>query len=240
VVVAGRDGDHAWLARVSKDGRLSWEKTFGLGKVASVAVMGDVILVAAFEASGEPVAGRIQAHVALWRFSLAGESLGHQIVRDEIAQNPNTTWIMKVTTAPNTIYVFSAWTQLSMSPIATKPLSVVKMDMQGHVVWQKEIADTSVQTRIGSSLCVHAVGVLADGSALADCPVDGGIKLFRLEPNAGEIARTFLPNIQRQNCDGMAGSSWFMVQRSENAVWIFGNGRSCTWLQQMSLTDFHK
>ena len=31
------------------------EETFGLGAIASVAVMGDVILVAAFEASGEPV-----------------------------------------------------------------------------------------------------------------------------------------------------------------------------------------
>lgn len=240
VVVAGRDGDHAWLARVSKDGRLSWEKTFGLGKVASVAVMGDIILVAAFEASGEPVAGRIQARVALWRFSDAGELLGQQIIRDEIAQNPSTSWVMKVSVAQNAIYVFSAWMDLSASPIASKPLSVVKMDMQGHVLWQKEIADTSFQTRIGSSLCVHAVGVLTDGSALADCPGDGGIKLFRLEPNAGEIARTFLPNMQRQNCDGMVGSSWFMVQRSESAVWIFGNGRGCTWLQQISLTDFRK
>ena len=88
VVVAGRDGDHAWLARVTKDGRLSWEKTFGLGKVAAVAVMDDVILVAAFEASGEPVTGPVQARVALWRFSDAGELLDHQIIRDEIAKSP--------------------------------------------------------------------------------------------------------------------------------------------------------
>lgn len=111
VVVAGKEDNHSWLARVSRDGRLSWEKTFGLGAIASVAVMGDVILVAAFEASGEPVAGRIPARVVLWRFSDAGELLGQQIIRDEIAQSPSTLWVMKVTVAANAIYVFSSWTE---------------------------------------------------------------------------------------------------------------------------------
>lgn len=227
-------------ARVLKDGRISWTKTFGLGAIASVAVMGDVILVAAFEAIGEPVAGRIPARVSLWRFSDAGELLGQQIICDEIAHRPTSSWVMKVAVAADAIYVFSAWTDLSASPITTALLGIVKMDMQGHILWQKEIADTFYRTRIGSSLCVRATVVLSDGSVLADCRGEGGIKLFRLEPSAGEITQSLLPNMQRPNCEGIFGASWFIVQRSENDVWLFGTGDGCTWLQQMSLGDFRK
>lgn len=239
VVVAGKENNRSWLARVSKDGRLSWEKTFGLGAIASVAVMGDVILVAAFEAIGEPVAGRIPARVVLWRFSDAGELLGQQIIRNEIAQSPSTLWVMKVTVAANAIYVFSSWTE-PWTPRNAKPLSIVKMDAQGHVLWQKEIADTIRQSRVGPSPCVHAVAVLADGSALADCLAEGGIKLFRLESNAGEVAERLLPNMQRPTCEAIFGTSWFIVQHSGNGVWLFGTGDGCTWLQQMSLDDFRK
>jgi hypothetical protein len=240
VVVAGKEENHTWLVRVLKDGRIAWTKTFGLGAIASVAVVGDVILVAAFEAIGEPVAGRIPARVALWRFSDAGELLGRQIIRDEIAHRPTSSWVMKVTVAANAIYVFSAWMDLLASPETTTPLGIVKMDMQSHVLWQKEIADTFYRTRIGSSLCVRATVVLSDGSVLADCRGEGGIKLFRLEPSAGEITQSFLPNMQRPNCEGIFGASWFIVQRSENDVWLFGTGGRCTWLQQMSLGDFRK
>ncbi|MEA2820227.1 MAG: hypothetical protein QOJ86_2231 [Bradyrhizobium sp.] len=239
VVVAGREDNHSWLARVSKDGRLSWEKTFGLGAIASVAVMGDVILAAAFEEIGEPVAGRIPARVVLWRFSDAGELLGRQIIRDEIAQSPSTLWVMKVTVAANAIYVFSSWTE-PWTPSTAKPLSVVKMDAQGRVLWQKEIADTILQTRAGPLPCVHGVLVLADGSALADCLAEGGVKFFRLEPNTGEVAERLLLNMQRPNCEGIFGLSWFIVQRSENDVWSFGTGGGCIWLQQMSLGDFRR
>ena len=239
VVVAGKEDNHSWLARVSKEGRLSWEKTFGLGAIASVAVIGDVILVAAFEASGEPVAGRVAARVVLWRFSDAGELLGQQIIRDEIAQSPSTSWVMKVTVAANAIYVLSSWTE-PRTPSTAKPLNIVKMDAQGHVLWKKEIAGTILQTRGDPLLCVHGVVVLADGSALADCLAEGGVKLFRLEPNTGEVAERLLPNMQRPNCDGIFGLSWFIVQRSENDVWLFGTGGGCTWLQQMSLGDFRK
>jgi hypothetical protein len=239
VVVAGKEDNYSWLARVSKDGRLSWEKTFGLGAIASVAVMGDVILVAAFETSAEQVTGPIQARVVLWRFSDAGELLGQQIIRDEITQIPSTLWVMKVTVAVNAIYVFSSWTE-PWIPRSAKPLNIVKMDAQGHVLWQKEIADTLRQSRVGPSPCVHAVAVLADGSALADCLAEGGVKLFRLEPNTGEVAERLLPNKQRPNCEGIFGLSWFIVQRSESDVWSFGTGGGCTWLQQMSLGDFRK
>ncbi len=240
VVVAGKEDNRSWLARVSKDGRLSWEKTFGLGKIASVAVMGDVILVAAFEASGSPVAGRDPARVALWRFSDTGEMLDHQTIRDTaLAHSPSSSWVMKVIVATNTIYVFSAWTDLLSSPTTTTPLSIVKMDMTSHILWQKEVGDTSLRTQVGSLVCVRAVVVLADGSALTDCS-EGGIKLFRLAPDAGEITRNFLPNTQRPNCDGIFGWSLFVVQRSENTVWVVGYGRGCTWLQQVSLTDFRR
>jgi hypothetical protein len=113
------------------------------------------------------------------------------------------------------------------------------MDMTGHVLWQKEIADISFQTRVGSLICVRDVVILADGGALADCSA-GGIKLFRLAPNTGEVTRSFLPDMQRPNCDGIFGWSRFVVQRSENAVWVFGDGRGCSWLQQIPLADFGK
>jgi hypothetical protein len=64
IVIVGIDDDHNWLARVAKDGRVSWETTFGLGKIASVAVMDDTIIVAAFATSDDSVPAREQARVA--------------------------------------------------------------------------------------------------------------------------------------------------------------------------------
>jgi hypothetical protein len=70
--------------------------------------------------------------------------------------------------------------------------------------------------------------------------LEGGVKLFRLEPNAGEVTHSLLPNMQRPNCEGIFGVSWFMVQRSESDVWLFGTGGRCTWLQQILAKDFHR
>jgi hypothetical protein len=237
LLIAGKEDDRNWLARFSKDGKLVWEKTFGLGKIASVAVMNDAIVVAAFEASETSVAERGQAQVAVWRLSYEGELLAHQIVRDDIAQSPNSLWLMKVISKRGAIYVFSAWTEERTNPRLSRPLSIVKMDTQGHLLWQKKIADTIFPTRIGLLLCVNSVAVLADGSALVDCRTEEGIKFIRLDAETGEATQSFLPNLQRSNCDGLFGWSAFMIQKSEKVLWIFGNGGGCTWLQRKSLEN---
>jgi hypothetical protein len=240
VIVTGREDDRNWLARISQDGRISWEKTIGLGKISSVAVIGEEIIVAAFEASNAANAGRDQAQVAIWRFSGTGQLLGHQIVRDDVARNPSSLWLIKAAVGHDAIYVFSAWTESTQNSRSSKPLGVVKMDKQGRVLWKTEIADTVIPTRLGLQLCVRGVVTLVDGSVLVDCAVEGGIKFFRLDANTGEVAQLFLPNLQRSNCDGVLGWSSFMVQRAQTIAWIFGNGAGCTWLQQLSLGDFRK
>lgn len=44
-VIVGREDDTNWLARISGDGKIIWEKTFGTGRGASVAVLNDLIAV---------------------------------------------------------------------------------------------------------------------------------------------------------------------------------------------------
>jgi outer membrane protein assembly factor BamB len=200
VVIVGKENDTNWLARFSKEGRKSWEKTFGLGKIASVAVMDDTIVVAAFEANDGTTAQRVLAHVAMWRFSDAGELLDHHIIRDEIARGPHSSWLMKVVLRPNAIYVFSAWTESWAEPRSPKPLNVVKMDTQARVLWRKDIADTILQTRIGPSLCSLDVTVLASGSTLIGCGILGGTNFFRLDANTGESNQFFC----RIDCDQTA------------------------------------
>ena len=236
VVIVGREDDSNWLARVSKDGKISWEKNFGLGKAASVSVMGDLIVVAAFELSDVPVAGQLQSRVTLWRFNSAGELLGRQIVRDEVARSFSTPTMMKVIGKADAIYVLSAWTEFGTTPPSSNPLSVVKMDVNGHVLWKKEVSGATSETRAGPLLCVRGVVILADGGVLVDCPTAGGIKFFQLDRDTGETAQSFLPSSQKPQCDGLDGWGEFMIQHSEEAVRMFGNGAGCTWLQQVLLT----
>ena len=65
VVVAGKEGDKTWLARISADAKIVWERTFGLGSVAAVATVGDNVVVAAFDTDGE----------AVWRFDVLASHL---------------------------------------------------------------------------------------------------------------------------------------------------------------------
>ncbi|RXT44837.1 hypothetical protein [Bradyrhizobium betae] len=81
-VIIGREDDANWLARISGDGEILWEKTFGLGEIASVAVLNDLIAVMAFEAV-EGEAKGAGARVALWRFETEGQLLDHHVVRDD-------------------------------------------------------------------------------------------------------------------------------------------------------------
>lgn len=234
VIIVGRENDHNWLARISTDGRIVWEKTFGLGRVASVAVVGEKILVAGFDVTedGQPRT-RERAQVAMWHFDKSGAPLSRQVIRDEIADSPSTLWYMRIVSRNDAVYVLSAWTEW----LSSRPLSVVKIDASERIVWQKEIPETVVPGRVKPLLCIGGTSVLADGSPLIDCSVAGGIKFFRLQPDTGAIVQSFLPSSQKQNCDGIFGWSRFMFQNSEKSIWLLGGGRDCSWLQQISFKE---
>lgn len=234
IAIVGRQDEMTWLARISNDGRVMWEKTFGLGNIASLAVFDDTIAVMAFQAVDGQVNGSI-GRVAVWRFTSTGDLVDSQFVRSDIGQRPSSAWLIKARSAKNALYAVSAWTEPFSRPPSAKALSVTKMNAAGQIIWQRDLPDTVVQSRIGPMPCPKMVTSLLDGGILTYCAAEEGITLFYLEPTSGEITRELLPSYAKPGCDGVPGSSPFIVQHGETSIWMFGTGRDCSWLQQITL-----
>lgn len=234
-VVVGKQENANWLARISGAGEVLWERTFGLGKVASIAVLNDVIAVLAFDA----VARRFErsgARVALWRFDAEGRLLDRQIVREDLAQNPGSAWLMKTVSGRSDLYAATAWTEWSKPPSA-KPLSVARLTAQGQIVWQRDVPDTVVAGRLGPTPCPRTAIALRDGGLMTFCVAAEGTNVFYLEPATAKLVRDLLPNTTERVCDGSSGRASFMLPHSDSSIWIFGTGGSCSWLQQVQLRD---
>ncbi|MET3338999.1 hypothetical protein ABIF61_007523 [Bradyrhizobium japonicum] len=234
-VIVGREDDASWLARISGDGEIVWEKTFGAGKIASVTVLNDLIAVVAFEAvDGHPVGAAVR--VALWRFETEGRLLvDRQLVREEPAQNPSSAWLMKVVSGRGDLYAATAWTEPWSKPPSAKPLSVARITPKGQIIWQKDVPDTVVPGRLGPMPCPRTVVAPLDGGLITFCVAAEGTNLFYLERATAQITRDLLPNTVERVCDGSNGRASFMLPHSDSSILIFGTGGSCSWLQKVQL-----
>ncbi|WP_146006672.1 hypothetical protein [Bradyrhizobium forestalis] len=235
-VIVGREDDANWLARISGDGEIVWEKTFGVGKIASVTVLNDLIAVMAFEAiEGSPVGAGVR--VALWRFDTEGRLLGRQLVRQEPAQTPGSAWLMKVVSGQGDLYAASAWTEPWSKPPSAKPLSVTRIAANGQIIWQKDVPDTVVPGRLGPMPCPRTAIAPLDGGLITFCIAAEGTSLFYLEPATAQIVRDLLPNKTERVCNGSNGRASFMLPHSDSSILIFGTGGSCSWLQKVQLRN---
>jgi hypothetical protein len=242
VIVAGKDDDKTWLARISGDGRVVWEHAFGLGSVAGVATLGDKIVVAAFDAD-ERIAG--QEGLAVWRFNGGGELLDHRIVEKVVGDRPGPFWFIRVVVAPSNedFYVFSVWSETFSrnESLSAHPLKVIKLTAEDEVVWRKELTQTVLQSAGAVSsptrpeFCRPITAVLASGSALVACSTTSAVVLSQLDSRTGELTRT-IAHRAPSACEGAGRGAKLMMERSESIIWMFGTARTCTWLGQLSLT----
>jgi hypothetical protein len=241
VVVVGKAGDKTWLARVSADGQVVWERTFGLGSVAAVATVGDNIVVAAFDTDSE----------AVWRFNSAGEPIDHQVVEKINGERPHPIWFIKlfVGKSDGAVYAFSLWSE-TLRPrdsLSAHPLKVIKLDSQSRVVWREELSQAvlqglgAVEPEPGhpATFCFPPViGLLANGNPLVACPIMRVAMLIsQIDSTTHELTQITVHRPRPSSaCQG--GRSWpnTIMERPDRTIWQFGAGR-CTWLDQISLTQ---
>jgi hypothetical protein len=88
IVVVGMDSRTTWLAEISGEGDIIWERNLGLGKGSAVAVGHRMIGVAAIEAGSDEESSSYIENVGFWAFNEAGEFLGHEVVRRGIDKDP--------------------------------------------------------------------------------------------------------------------------------------------------------
>jgi hypothetical protein len=237
VIVVGNSNDEQWLARISvADARVVWERTIGLRYAGAVAVSGDTIVVAGFDAEGE----------GIWRFNATGEPLGKQIIEKEnVERFGSVSMRLFVGTSNDELYVFSARSAVrnaNQSPQAL-PLKVAKLN-QGQLVWRKDISQATLQglkpadpgpDNKSSGSCFPPIfGLLASGDPLIACPTATGAVISRISSTTGELKQVTALWPRTSSCL----RSWpkLIVPRPERRIWLFGTG-GCTWLDQISLAD---
>lgn len=233
-VIVGKENDANWLARVSGDGGILWEKTFGSGRIASIAVLNNLIAVIGFDAI-EAGSDSASAHVAFREFDAEGRELGRQIVREDVAQNPGAAWLVKAISGQGDFYAATAWTEPWSKPPSAKALSVTRLTVQGQIIWQKNVPETVMPSRLGPMPCPRSAVASQDGGIITFCISGEGIDIIYLQRETGEAIRDLLANTTQQICNGSNGRASFMIPHSASSIWIFGTGGSCSWLQQVHL-----
>jgi len=112
IVVAGRDADSAWLARISPEGKVIWERFFGTAKGAAVTAIGDKFFVVAFSAHNASKSS-YREDLTVWIFDRKAVILDRRIVREEVNAQRNAYFGRVLTRrSSDSVYVFSAWSAL--------------------------------------------------------------------------------------------------------------------------------
>ena len=237
VVVVGKAHDKSWLARISADAHIIWERSIGLGCAATVAVVGDTILVTGFDANAE----------VMWRFNGAGDSINHQVIEKIIDEPPGPFLFIKVFAdkSNDAIYVFSLWSETfnPQESLTAHPLKVIKLDSQGQIVWRSELSQAVLQGLKAADLgpdhratfCIRPIiGLRGNGDPLVACPGRNLLLISQLESMTGELTQTVVQRSGSSPCQEYRSWPKVIVPRADKTIWLFGAGR-CMWLDRTSL-----
>jgi hypothetical protein len=235
VIVVGSSNDEQWLARVSADSHVVWERTIGLRYAAAVALSGDKIIVAGFDGEGE----------GIWHFSAAGEPLDKQVIEQANGETRGPVFMrLFVGKSNDELYVFSvrSWGHNGDQSPRARSLKLAKLN-QGRLVWRKELSQATLEglEPVGprpdhkSGFCFPLItGVLANGDPLIVCPAVSGAVISRINSTTGDMKQVTALWPQTSACL----RSWpkLIIPRPDQRIWLFGTG-GCTWLDQVSLPN---
>ena len=239
VIVSGRDRWTNWLAKISPDGQIEWERFLGVARGTSVSVAHEIIFLAGLDA-GHADGGGYQEDVVLWSLdSAAGNVLDRRVVRDRVTTAKNLfLGTIKVQHAADAIYVFSSGVDHGLDV----PIEVAKLGYDGRSYWRTTLAET-VQTRpSGGTYSCRAPGntLLDNGDALIACAIGDQAILFRIGSITGDAKQT---SLQLPPCHNGFAAALFLTQTSPRSVRIVGTRpenvyqESCTWLGAISIPN---
>jgi len=239
VVVSGRDRWTNWLAMISPQGQIEWERFMGVAGDTSVSVARDNIFLAGLDA-GHADGSDYQEDVVLWSLDIAGGNvLDRRIVRDRVTTAKNLfLGTIKIRHSAEAIYVFSSGIDHGLDV----PIEVAKLGYDSKSYWRTTLAQT-VQTRPrGGTFSCPAPGsnLLDNGDPLIACAIGDQANLFRIGSLTGDAKQT---SMRLPPCHHGFAAALFLSQTSPHSLRILGTRpesvyqESCTWLGTISVAN---
>jgi hypothetical protein len=250
VLIAGQYGMRNWLARVSSEGTVLWEKLFGLGKMISISERNGKIVAVAFDADNiDRPAAIDHENVSVWQFTTSGQLISQHVIRNDIGndyrQNLQNTYLnVLINQEDESIYVFAAWSEAR----SATPLEVIKLSRLGEMLWRRDLPDTIYRPRqlypsstVPSMYDVERlcplIAIVSNGNPVViGCSSNGAFMLSKLSSQAGSVNRAAVEVPSPPACDlTMIPGPKFAMAQVNHAIWILGVGGHCVWLGQVTL-----
>ena len=226
VVVTARENRRTtWLAMLSPNGNLMWERNFGAGKGASLALLqGGRIGIGTFDSKGTIRDRTYQDDVAARIFDDNGNAASEAPVRDNVNNFVGSFNGQVLTSASGSaLYVASSW------DIRTAPIEISKVASDGALQWRTLLPE-SIDRGFN---CHFGLVTLRNGDALVACSVENEIGLYRLQEQSGRVTKLTLP---LPECHGGRPAKVFPFEMDDGGIWLLGTipqnnvAASCTWL----------
>ena len=242
VVVSGQDSDRTWLARISKDGNIVWERFVGIGKgSATTAIDGvGIITLAALEVCQCNESYR--EDVAVWSFDQAGELLDHRVIREGINRVPNQSAAqIRIETGKDSIYVLSVW-----SAFQAQPFEIARLDFRREHVWSKRFPKTVSRHGGFEDARFPTTVVLSNGDILfAMWEQWPTYVLSRLDAATGDLSTAVVrfPANPPPPCIERWAPILFMKEGDQNTVLLFGSpsdgqgSKVCSWIGEAAMPN---
>ena len=240
VVVSGKDSDRTWLARISDDGNIVWERFVGIGKGSATTTIDGVITLAALEAC--QCDGSYRENVAVWSFDQAGKSLGHRVIREGINRAPTQSAAqIRIEKGKGAIYVLSVWMAFQ-----AQPFEIARLDVRRELVWSKIFPETVWHRGTMDGASFPATALLSNDDILfamgEQLPAHGFV-LSRLDATTGDLSKMAVrvPSNPPPPCIERWGPIRFMKEEADNTVTLFGSPpdgqgpMACGWIGEAVL-----
>lgn len=231
-------GSGTWLASISDQGKIFWEKTIGLPANAAITEGrdGNIAFVGLRNTHLTNHTG--EEETVFWLLDRQGKVLAEQVIRPSINAHRSMRFeAVAIEASPDGYFALVHWGD----PSDDKPLTVAKVSLTGEMQWTVSLkhAATPWPGRSGVwKKCQPRQVVLGNDDLLVTCSVEGEIILSRLDGKSGteKTQSVALPSCHEKR---PAVITPFPVK--ENSVLLFGSrpsnnvAASCSWLGEWRL-----
>lgn len=229
----------SWLASISDQGKITWEKTIGLpsNSATTEGRDGNIAFIGLRNAHSSGHAAEMEA--VFWLFDPQGKVLSEQPIRPGINAHRSMRFeSTAIEPSADGYFVLVHWG----NPSDDKPLNVAKVSLSGQIQWNVSLRHTAIlwvgRRSAGWKKCEPRQAVLENGDLLVTCSVEGEIVLSRLDGKTGaeKIQKVALPS-----CHERRPAVVTPIPVQKDSVLLFGSrpgnnvAASCSWLADWSL-----
>lgn len=227
-----------WLASISDQGKIFWEKTIGLPAHSAITEGRDGKIAFVGLRKADAINQTAEEEAVFWLFDPQGKVLAERVIRPNINADRSMRFeSVAIEASPDGYFALVRWG----NPSDDKPLTVTKVSLTGTVQWNVPLRHTATPWPGRSAVwkkCHQKHALLGNGDLLVTCSIEGEIVLSRLDGKSGmeKTQRVALPS-----CHEKRGAVITPLPVKENSVLLFGSrpsnnvAASCSWLAEWGL-----